>query len=64
MLVPEINYRNYGRPSSDPRNLNASILLRITLAAKDVKDRDWKIITRKDQLKRTLNCKIASGKVS
>lgn len=64
MLVPEINYRNYGQPSSNNRKLNATLMLKITLAAKDIDDRDWKIIAQKDKLKRSLRCKLTASQAS
>lgn len=67
LLTFEISYRSFSDDSStsiaDLRTIKKEIGMKVTLAAKDAGDDDWKIIASKNPLKRNLNCRINTPQV-
>lgn len=67
ILIPDVLYDErieQGRPNDDDEYINATVRIRARLGVRNINDKEWKEYARKDNLKRTIKCKIEKERVS
>lgn len=65
LIVPEVLYDTRLSENVPPGDqyINASVVLNVRLGVKNIGDSEWKEYYRKDNLKRTITCRIEAAKV-